>query len=121
VIVLFTIRATKRKARESNPHSPKRNRVSSAARPTVSGYLPLMSMLDGVDHRGVEPRFPGCKPGVVPLDQQPSFKESSRRESNPRFLFVREVSLPLDHGTVNFVPRRVARVGVEPTDIRLSA
>ena len=25
--------------------------------------------------------------------------KSSRRESNPRFLFVREVSLPLDHGT----------------------
>ena len=100
-----------------------------------------------VDHRGVEPRSPGCKPGVVPLDQQPmsvehrqrsaresnsvplltrkgcrrrtrgpscfiqNLIESSRRESNPRFLFVREVSSPLDHGTV-----RVARVGVEPTD-----
>ena len=40
MIVRFTIRATKRKARDSNPHSPKGNRVSSAARPTVSGYLP---------------------------------------------------------------------------------
>jgi hypothetical protein len=29
------------------------------------------SMTEAVDHRGVEPRFPGCKPGVVPLDQQP--------------------------------------------------
>ena len=27
--------------------------------------------------------------------------QSSRRESNPRFLFVREESLPLDHGTRN--------------------
>ena len=26
-----------------------------------------------VDRRGVEPRFPGCRPGVVPLDQQPIF------------------------------------------------
>ncbi len=25
-----------------------------------------------VDCRGIEPRFPGCKPSVVPLDQQPS-------------------------------------------------
>ena len=25
-----------------------------------------------VDRRGIEPRFPGCKPGVFPLDQQPS-------------------------------------------------
>ena len=74
-----------------------------------------------MDHRGVEPRFPGCKPGVVPLDQQPDLIESSRRESNPRFLFVREVSSPLDHGTADVVLRRVARVGVEPTDIRLSA
>jgi hypothetical protein len=30
--------------------------------------------------------------------------QSSRRESNPRFLFVREVSLPLDHGTLHQVP-----------------
>jgi hypothetical protein len=28
--------------------------------------------------------------------------ESSRRESNPRSLFVREVSSPLDHGTLGF-------------------
>jgi hypothetical protein len=54
--------AIQRKARDSNPHFPKENRVSSAARPTVSGYLP----------------FPF---------------QSSRRESNPRFLFVREASL----------------------------
>jgi hypothetical protein len=145
-----------RKARDSNPHSPGGNRVSSAARPTVSGYLPVTSMREVVDHRGVEPRSPGCKPGVFPLDQQPmsvdhrqrsaresnsvplltgkgcrrrtrgpscfilDVTESSRRESNPRFLFVKEVSSPLDHGTANSVPRRVARVGFEPTDIRLS-
>ena len=47
--------------------------------------------------------------------------ESSRRESNPRSLFVREVSLPLDHGTFHAVSLRVARVGFEPTDIGLRA
>ena len=26
-----------------------------------------------LDRRGVEPRFSGCKPDVVPLDQQPRF------------------------------------------------
>ena len=29
-----------RKARESNPHPPEENHVSTVARPTVSGYLP---------------------------------------------------------------------------------
>ena len=28
-----------------------------------------------VDRRGVEPRFSGCKPDVVPLDQQPLFRK----------------------------------------------
>jgi hypothetical protein len=36
-----------RKARDSNPHFPKENRVSSAARPTVSGYLPDWSVVSG--------------------------------------------------------------------------
>ena len=40
MIVLFTIRANERKARDSNPHSPQGNRFSKAVRPTVSGYLP---------------------------------------------------------------------------------
>ena len=31
----------KRKARDLNPHFPKENRLSSAARRTVSGYLPV--------------------------------------------------------------------------------
>ena len=43
-------RLIERKARDSNPHSPRGNRVSSAARPTVSGYLPV--------------KFPG--PGIEP-------------------------------------------------------
>ena len=32
-----------RKVRESNPHLASENRVSTAARLTVSGYLPLLS------------------------------------------------------------------------------
>src|SRR5262245_2547147 len=68
-------------------------RISGAARPTVSGYLPYpvdppgveprsparqagVVPLDhgpkAVDRRGIEPRFPACDTGVVPLDQQPS-------------------------------------------------
>ena len=49
VIVRFTTRAIQRKVRESNPHSPEGNRVSTAARPTVSGYLP------SVETVGIEP------------------------------------------------------------------
>ena len=31
-----------------------------------------------MDRRGIEPRFPACKAGVVPLDQQPEKKCSEK-------------------------------------------
>jgi hypothetical protein len=43
-----------------------------------------------VDRRGIEPRFPGCEPDVVPLDQRPvvvwtnGFHKRPRWESNPQ-------------------------------------
>jgi hypothetical protein len=159
-MVLFTIRADRieRKARDSNPHSPRGNRVSSAARPTVSGYLPKQSLRKRV--QASEWTAGESNPDLLVASQassrwtsSPLFIEtrsaresnsvhlptteacrqrtrgpalfmnefqSSRRESNPRSLFVREVSLPLDHGTIGYLPSPVARVGVEPTDIRLS-
>src|SRR5262249_39562328 len=40
-----------RKVRESNPHSPGGNRVSTAARPTVSGYLPYLEVSGCSSHR----------------------------------------------------------------------
>ena len=48
--------------------SPRENRVSTAARPTVSGYLPIKS----VDPPGIEPGSPACRAGVVPLDHEPA-------------------------------------------------
>ena len=35
-----------------------------------------------LDRRGVEPRFSGCKPDVVPLDQQPSIFDDSGLNQN---------------------------------------
>ena len=32
-----------------------------------------MSPCRRVDRRGFEPRFPGCKPSVLPLDEQPIY------------------------------------------------
>src|ERR1019366_8288698 len=61
----FHHRGVERKARESNPHLRWENRLSRAARPTVSGYLPSM------DPPGIEPGFPVCRAGVVPLDHEP--------------------------------------------------
>jgi hypothetical protein len=154
VMICFIIRAIERKARDSNPHSRWGNRVSSAARPTVSGYLPdsvlewttgesnpdllvagqasfrwtsspflLKTSRGPPENRTRSPYLQGRDASGALADQfAPNMNPigSSRRESNPRFLFVREVSLPLDHGTVNSVRHRVARVGVEPTDIGLS-
>ena len=37
---------SQRKTRDSNPHAPKGNRVSTATRPTVSGYLPNQTHSD---------------------------------------------------------------------------
>jgi hypothetical protein len=111
----------------------KRNRLSRAARPTVSGYLP--SFLS-VDRRGIEPRFPGCKPGVVPLDQQPSFVSAkvppgvepglppyrggvppkhlqTNCQNNPgwnrtiAFLVVTQASSPPDHGIIQVTGVRI--------------
>ena len=61
----FHHRGFERKARESNPHLRWENRLSRAARPTVSGYLPK------VDPPGIEPGSPVCRTGVVPLDHEP--------------------------------------------------
>jgi hypothetical protein len=105
----------RRKARDSNPHAHKGALFSREARRTVSGCLPFRTGINVVEWtgRGVEPRSPGCKPGVFPLDQPPicdrverwsawpgrrirpasdKVSMSSRRESNPPFLFVREES-----------------------------
>ena len=63
----FHHRGNKRKARDSNPY-PSFKGTALAERlgkpyPTTFRFR--------VDRRGVEPRFPVCKAGVVPLDQQP--------------------------------------------------
>jgi hypothetical protein len=52
---------------------------------------PYPATFPKVDRRGVEPRFPACKAGVVPLDQQPVlFSQRSARELNSVPLFTRE-------------------------------
>ena len=134
-------RHTKRKARESNPHLAYEIRVSNAARQTVI-RLPSVS---SVDRRGIEPRLPGCKPSVFPLDQRPvyprgPFGNRTRSSSLPR---RRAAGTPTDHfasvipdgvePSLSWLsPRRLRRwttgssslsvteVGVEPTGTRLS-
>ena len=53
-----------------------------------------------VDRRGVEPRLPGCKPSVFPLDQRPIVRQEVRPgiEPGPRL-----VSLLLPRTA--FIPR----------------
>jgi hypothetical protein len=61
----FSPSGYQRKARDLNPHSQQGDRLSRAARPTVSGYLP------GMDPPGIEPGLPACRAGVFPLDHEP--------------------------------------------------
>ena len=77
----------KRKAWDLNPHDPVRvARFSKPARRAVSGYLPSYR----VDPLGVEPRFPACRAGVVPLDHEPL--KWSVGESNPDYLGASQAS-----------------------------
>lgn len=90
-----------------------------------------------MDRRGIEPRLPGCKPGVFPLDQRPAsrglFGSRTRSASVPR---RRAAKTPTDHPRIPdgvepslwwLSPRRLCRwtkgsqvteVGVEPTKSR---
>ena len=49
-----------------------------------------MSPCFPVDRRGVEPRLPGCKPSVLPLNEQPVC-ERSVRELNPILVLTKDV------------------------------
>ena len=99
-----------RKARDSNPHGPCGEPHGLANRPgqpypatfriqwthresnpdlqpaeLVSSRW-TMSPFSSVDRRGVEPRSPGCKPGIFPLDQHAHvIRQRSVRELNPVF------------------------------------
>jgi hypothetical protein len=57
------------------------NRLSRAARPTVSAYLPFHL----VDPPGIEPESPACRTGIFPLDDEPIVLSVDRRGIEPRF------------------------------------
>ena len=61
----------KRKARDLNPHHLLVARISSAARQTVSGYLPFVSGPTGNRTRASVGKWPPRQGGVVPLDHEP--------------------------------------------------
>ncbi len=92
MIVLFTIRATERKARDSNPHSPWGNRVSSAARPTVSGYLPSEPILHEWTAGESNPDLLVASQASFRWTSSPSVDREPRsaRESNSVRLLTRE-------------------------------
>ena len=99
----FHHRGVKRKARESNPHLRWENRLSRAARPTVSGYLP------SVDPPGIEPGFPVCRTGVVPLDHEP-IPFSGPRGSRTLISGVRSRRRPVGPAAQSVIPD-----GLEPS------
>ena len=99
---------SQRKTRDSNPHAPKGNRVSTATRPTVSGYLPNQThsdpgwtrtiallnvdqasspldygikQLNSVDPPGIEPGSFACKAGILPLNDRPNFFSAAEQRS----------------------------------------
>ena len=69
-----------------------------------------------VDRRGVEPRLPGCKPGVFPLDQQPV--SSSLQEVRPGIepgLPPYHSGVPPKHLQTLLASAQVTPDGVEPS------
>src|SRR5579885_2063565 len=71
-----------------------------------------------VDRRGVEPRSPGCRPGVLPLDQPPFHPprfQRSARESNSVHLLTTEAYRRRTRGPPCAPPlTRIVPEGVEP-------
>jgi hypothetical protein len=66
------------------PCPRERGRLSKAVQQTDSCLASVRTLHTSVERRGIEPRFPGCKPGVVPLDQRPMKTNSSRGENRTR-------------------------------------
>ena len=69
-----------------------------------------------VDRRGVEPRLPGCKPGVFPLDEQPV--PSSLQEVRPGIepgLPPYHSGVPPKHLQTILTSAQVTPDGVEPS------
>ena len=119
-------------------------RIELGFPPRQGGVVPLDHEPIQWTGRGIEPRSPGCRPGIFPLDEPPMFSQRSVWELNPvfrlttaacshstyrpnevsdpgwnrtiTFLHVTQVSSPLDHG----IKLSVTEVGVEPTGTRLS-
>jgi hypothetical protein len=82
-----------------------------------------------MDRRGIEPRFPGCKPGVFPFDEQPGLESPKSKVQRPkserqkdrgrRRLLFSDLGL----WTLDFGPSplgELTEVGVEPTKSRRS-
>ena len=129
-----------RKAGESNPKPGFPGNCLAGSFLSQFGYLP--SQWTG---RGVEPRSPGCRPGIFPLDEPPMFSTEVRSGVEPELRPYQGRVLPQHLQTDSFsvIPdgiepslswmsarclRRwttgststVTEVGVEPTDTRLS-
>ena len=71
-----------------NPYLLAEALISSEARRTVSGYLPLFV----VEPPGIEPGFPACRAGVFPLDHGPIALQWTAEDLNPDLLVADQVS-----------------------------
>ena len=76
-----------RKARDSNPHPRTGNRVSSAARPTVSGYLPFFS-----GPTGNRTRISSLPSWRRPVGPSARIRQWTAGESNPDLLVASQAS-----------------------------
>ena len=137
----FTTEAKQRKARDSNPYLPC-GRAALAVRSgqpypaTFRNRRARETARRSVDPPGIEPGFPACRAGVVPLDHEPTSGASGNRTPiawvqtkrlpvgpTPR-CFLREVrpeievrpsSLPRTRAAETPTDRRVIPDGVEPS------
>ncbi len=103
----------KRKARDLNPHPASGNRLSRAARPTISAYLPNFSGLTGNRTRRISNGHRSdCQPDVFPLDYEPVSFHWTAGESNPDFLIASQASFRWTSSP--FVRDEEVRPGFEP-------
>jgi hypothetical protein len=71
------------------PYAVDPPRIELGFPPRQGGVVPLDHEPIQWTGRGIEPRSPGCRPAIFPLDEQPMFKQRSVWELNPVFRYTK--------------------------------
>jgi hypothetical protein len=105
------------------PRAPRgsRTRLSDLGSPRLTARPGTHRPSHRVRDRGVEPRSPGWKPGVVPLDQSRGLRAEGEGVEPSRLIARPDSSRVPSPIGLPFLNRRAPAAGIEPASPRLTA